>query len=600
MSRARAATLGALLAAAALAPAPGSPGVAAAPRGVDLRVPALPAPVPENLHMRAPQSAPGAAAATPTRGSDALSEDADAAAASPSPVRRVRVRARQRRAAAAAASAEEARVERVRFHSRVGFGLDGGGRYKGAALGGGVACESPPCIPDGYLENRMYGFGDIALSRRGLLFPSLDMYLSAHFRYDQDMRGNYTAVPSVYDDDELSDLQVHQAYGEFDGSFDHPWLAPLRVRVGRQFRYGPGVIHFDGLTAAYEVEAVQLSMFGGRVAGEYGFSPSQLQSNEGVLGLSARVDLSPLTRVPMALTLNNVVYDDFAHSFAALSTHWRRVFDARVSVRTRNEIIAQFAGELRARVTAVTLATVEFEHSTENDWRYDALLVDDDGRGMDGARRYLDLLPPRPRSYLGVRAGTVLLDNIDLLARVAAAGERALPDERDLVAEIGSEFLTGYLDIGAAMEVRLQRSLTVGLSVLRRGYAEREPEGSLDVVAPGESPDISDPVTLPTRSELSRFRGRSFGELGALLRYNLGSQQFSASGEVFWRVYETEPLYESDDYPDDIRSGVRFLIDGRLNEHLRLGAEYEATSALPVFPELPGLRSLRMFVEGRF
>ncbi len=78
--------------------------------------------------------------------------------------------------------------------------------------------------------------------------------------------------------------------------------------------------------------------------------------------------------------------------------------------------------QLRGRYGLVTNFVIDVEGRQSADWQWDPSLV---GQPTDAteARRYLDLGPVQPYKLALLRVGTVLFDNLDLLARGALADD---------------------------------------------------------------------------------------------------------------------------------------------------------------------------------
>jgi hypothetical protein len=459
----------------------------------------------------------------------------------------------------------------------------------------GTSCGNDPDCLQQYTRNRIYGFGDAVLGSRGVLMSSLNGYFAAQFRFDQDLRGGFSAVPSVYDGAGVDDMQVRSAYGELEGAFKSRWLKPLYVRAGRQYRHGTAVAHFDGLTVSYDTRVGSLGLFGGTPVNLYssgeGWEGDQLDT---IGGMNARLNLAALGLGPIVLTGNRLSYGGNTHTDVAAAVRWRRDLDTHVRLRRLNGALAQADVQVRTRLSAVTVAMLDFAHSTQRDWRYDVFLTEP--RNSTDVRHYLGLEPPGPRTYMSLRAGTVLVDNVDLLVRGAAVVEHDDPEE-SASDEEDTSFASSYVEGGAALELRLQRTLSLGLSAVVRGYRMQEP------------PDGENPLEMPGPQALPRHRGyahaRSFVEAGAVVRYTQGARLFSADAEFYGRAYERELLYETPDETTKVptteeRVGGRVSVESWAGERLRLRLEYDVTAELPVIPELRGLKSLRVLMEGRF
>lgn len=553
---------------------------------------------PTNLRMRPVARAAAGAASAAAGASDTAPESAGAA---PGPAGAAPATAgpaasgadasgRQRQAREVLPSGPSL-AERVVFRFNIGFGLDGGQPIDDATRFNGQPCGDE-CL-DAYTRNRIYGFGDAVLGSRGVGASSLNTYFAAQFRLDQDLRGGYSSVPSVYDGAGVSEMQVRSAYGELVGAFKPRWLRPLYVRAGRQFRYGTAVAHFDGLTASYDTRVGSLGFFAGSSVSLYRLNDEPgLSSRTDVSGLNARLDLAALGYGPIVLTANTLRHDGRNHGDWGVAVRVRRDLDTRLRVRSQGGKLAQADLQVRTRLSAVTVATLEVEHSTENDWRYDAFLAPP-ARDVTDERTYLALEPPGPRTYVSLRAGTVLLDNVDLLLRGAGVVEYDDPEE-DATAEPDARFASSYIEGGAALELRLQRTLSLGLSTLVRGYRNQQRPVDQD-----NALEIEGPQDLGNAYGYAHARG--FVEGGFVIRYTQGARLFSAEAETYARAYERKLLYVTSDVPtEDERVGGRLSVESWAGERLRLRIEYDVSAELPVIPELRGLKSLRVLMEGRF
>ncbi len=476
--------------------------------------------------------------------------------------------------------------ERLVFRFNLGFGLDGG--QPTSTTGDNLTQER-------YEELRIYGFGDAVLGARGLTSADISFYAASRFRIEPAIDGvgagagltasRTTAVPSVYDNRDVDPVLVHSAYVDVDQLFDNRWLAPLALRAGRQYRYGPMIAHFDGLTATYRTRSLSLELFFGDGADPYG----QIETSDDNLatalaGQRVRLDLSHRTRLPVVLTADALRYGEQNYFRATAAARWRRDLSTLAGLQTHQARLARAFLHLRARLSQVTRGVVELHHRTGDDVLYDVLAYDGAQTLYTGdateARRYLNLERPHPRTRLNVRAGTVWFDNIDVLARLGGSIEH----DPDTAA-------SGYGELGLALELRLQRTLALGLSGLARVYSRDR------LAAPRETPEVPEP--LPTsRRDLGET---SFVEAGVTLRYSLGTRAFRAQFEGYGRSYRRNSTYENLSQEGRANhTGGRFSIEGWAGERLRLRAEYDITSSIDSAPELQSLKSLRLFVEGRF
>lgn len=477
--------------------------------------------------------------------------------------------------------------ESVIFRFNIGVGLDGGEQTPESRQLSGLELVD-------YAQLRIYYFGDAVIGSRGIVSPSLSTYLASRFRFDQAPGFASTAIPSVHDaqvrGERVRDVWIRSAYATWQGVGDIRWLEPVYVRAGRQYRYGPAIAHFDGLTVGYDGEVVDLGLFAGRAADVMGLPLESLYRDEALIsGFDARIDLYRLNRVPVTLSAELLRFDSRTHMRGAVALRLARDVSLGATVRALDGEIARTGTQLKARLSKVSIVDITVESRTRDDWQYDLFTTVPRSEEPLG---YLRLGPSLPRWYVDARAGMVLLDNIDLLVHGGGVLMRALDSDP------GSAHAASYAQAGGAIEVRLRRTLGLGISVLARRYARDEP-------AQDDRDDI--PGAL--------FEGRntagevSFVEGGGSLRYTQGARRFSAGAEGYVRYYDTQSPYgdpELFDQPldpelaSDVRGGGRFTVEGWAGDNLRLKAEYDLSTALSVAPALRGIKSLRVLAEGRF
>lgn len=474
--------------------------------------------------------------------------------------------------------------DKVVFRFSLGMGFDGGQPSDERLLSQQTLDRSE------YAHLRIYYFGDAVIGSRGLLAPSLSTYLAAQFRMDEDSGGRINPVPTVFDGDDVANLWIRSAHAQLDGVFDHPLLAPVWVRAGRQYRYGPAIAHYDGLTVGYDGPGLTVAAFAGRGVNVTGSAVYSEDHEEDVMvGLDGRIDLHALRRVPLVLSGGLLRFHGTSHVETSLALRWSRDVSMSAGIRILDGSHARTRLDLHARVSKVTTVSFELDNRSITDWMYDLFTVQRPVAAGD-PRPFLDLGEPVPRLYLGLRAGTVLLGNVDVLVHGGAALRRH-EDEFAANAHAAS-----FAEAGTAIEVRLRRTLAMGLNVLVRRYEREEPLArDLGQYVPG------------TLEESTGAAGElSFLEGGAQVRYDLGARRFSASTELYWRRYHFQPSYIDlgaealDELASDVRGGARFGIEAWAGERLRLRGEYDVSSALRVAPELRGVKSLRIVAEGRF
>jgi hypothetical protein len=465
----------------------------------------------------------------------------------------------------------------------MGYGLDGGEPVSGGTLDG-----------SNYAQLRTYYYGDAVIGSRGLISPSLATYLASHFRIDETLtETRTTAVPSLHyaerDGRPVPDLWLRSAYATWQGVSDVRLLAPLYVRAGRQYRYGPAIAHFDGLTIGYDADAFSLGVFSGQAVDVTGLPIAELYGEAGVIsGFDARLDLYRFNGTPLVLTGEMLRFDEVSHLDGTLALQINRDVALRTSIRTRGGEIARTGVQLRARLRRVTLVDMRLEQRSEHDWMYDLFAAESDRRN-DNPLHYFRLGKSLPRVYFEARAGTVLLRNIDVLIHGRGALRQTSDEER-------SPHATSFAQAGAAVEVHIRRSVNLGAGMFARRYWRALPE-AVDVVG---VPGAIDETTDATGE-------RSFIEGNGTLRYSQGARKFSAGAEVYLRAYRLLSAYEwaGAELPErlaeyEVRGGGRFSVEGWAGDNLRLKAEYDVTTELVVAPNLHGLKSLRILAEGRF
>lgn len=467
--------------------------------------------------------------------------------------------------------------DRIVFRANIGFGLDGG-QPSGKPLASGAS------LTDDYEQLRIYGFGDAVIGTRGLVASSLSSYLASHFRFDQKDDLKTFSTPSLYDSRGVDTLLIRSAYVDVDDFLDEPWMRPVYLRAGRQYHYGPAIIHFDGLVAGYRTRAISASVYAGQRVSMYGFDNSQLTGNGAIAGVDAKVDLTTLSKVPLVLSAGALTFDGRQHYSAGAAAKWHEDTHILARVRGTEGGLGRESLILRTRLSAVTTVSAELSHLTGDGWAYD-LLSFEPTHGPTDPRRYLNLGPVRPRVMASVRAGTVFFDNIDALVRAGAAIDTAPEDLPK------SSFDQSYAEVGAALEVRVRRTLRIGASVLGRRTSRD------DVPAP---PDMAGADPLPLGTGV--FGERSFYEGGLVLGFSSGPKQLTARAEVYGRAYDFDPIWPGIEPKGiDGRFGGRFSVEAWAGDRLRLFGEYDV-AVLPDqrAPELRGAKSLRVLAEARF
>ena len=494
-----------------------------------------------------------------------------------------------------AADIEPARrlSEKVIFRVNLGFGLDGGERNctgpANARTCEPMASGSDLDQREAYASLRAYGFGDVVLGSRGLGVSSLASYFAARFRFDQSTGRLSTGVPSVHDASAVDNVLVRSGYAEAHQVFSNRFLAPLYLRAGRQFRYGPAIAHFDGVTLGYDTRAFSMGAFVGSRVSMYGFPTGTYFDRGGLItGVNARFDMYELKQVPLVLSGNMLSFDKSGHFQGGVAIRWSPDILVGATMRIRGRSFTRQRLSLRARISRVTTINAELEHRAREDWAYDLMVADTPYDATD-PRRYLNLSVPLPRTYVNVRAGTVLLDNIDLLLRGAAAIVRVDDSQFE-----PSTFSSSYLEAGIGLEVRARRAIAIGAALLSRSYRR---EAWQDLTGDNDN-DVADP--LPTNT--GAIGERSFTEGGFTVRFSQGMRTFGAGAEIYGRLYSPQsPYIAPADEEYDFRGGGRFSVDGWASKRMHLRVEYDvAFVPTNVAPEIRGVKSLRVLAEGTF
>lgn len=484
----------------------------------------------------------------------------------------------------------------------IGYAIDGTQLSDTPATLGG----RPSQLGVDMAQIRAYGFADAYLSTHGVGYTPLSTYFSARYELTDRLvgvdprSGGATTVPlappiaSWFDH---SNLMLRSGWGELADV-----IPQVSVRLGQQYVYGPWVMHLQGAVAAWKNRVVKATAYAGRRAPDYTYAI--LDSAQPVIaGGSVKLDLRDTAlALPVAIG-GDVMHLGFVDGTTSNSyqgeVDWRPGRDVVVTGQMRglDGALAHERFQLRGRYGTVTNYVVDIQGRQAADWQWDPSLV---GQPSDAteARRYLDLGPTQPQLLASVRAGTVLFDNIDVLARYAYA--------HDLVDDPTQHTSTnaGYQEIGGALEVRVRRTIAVGASVLHRNLDHP------DVITTGMQ-IVDVPGVQPLPGELLTGQDE-FTEVGAIARMSLGARKLSASVEVYGRNTEYQRVYclpgsatngcaqmmETDVPSSETHGGGRVTVDAYVSSRLRLFASYDLSTSLPLAPEITGYKSLRLVVEG--
>jgi hypothetical protein len=372
-------------------------------------------------------------------------------------------------------------------------------------------------------------------------------------------------------------------------------LEHLRVRMGDQFIYGPWIVHLTGLHVAYEGPIVTLTAYGGQRRADY--QRAQDDNQPIAIGAAGKLDLRGLTeKVPIALGAEYLTLSKSSASAqpatesALLQLDWRPRRDIVVIGQQRwlkgatdsLELASQHV-EVRTRYKDVTNLVFEAMRRFDTDWRWDPTLV---ARVADPteAKRYLDFGPVVPQLLFSARGGTLIAENLDLFARVAAAPQVGKYNPTNV------SYATSYFELAGAIEARVRRQVALGISVLSRNSERFEAAPIPDLRGSRE--------TLPLSGSMGE---EGFVEGGGTARITLGARRFSALFEVYGRRTRYTRAYRDDIVPlpeRDLRGGGRFTVDAWIGRRLRLFASYDLSSRLDTAPEISGYKSLRLVASG--
>ncbi|HEY1815829.1 MAG TPA: hypothetical protein VGG74_25945 [Kofleriaceae bacterium] len=464
-----------------------------------------------------------------------------------------------------------------------------------------------------FATTRAYGFGDGFLSTHGVGFDSLSTYFNAQFQLVQqtqtyaplqagaDAHGNIgwpTPIATWFD---RSGFEARAAYAELKDFMPQPYLAPLRVRAGELYQYGPWVLHMYGANAAWDGTILHANLYAGSIVPDYTIDPGVPVTRAGALGGNIRVDLAPAIHVPVTIAVESLALtqgtntDSTNHLQVELTWKPSSRFSLNGSARLLSGRWVNEHVQVRARYSDVTNLVVDVTHSSADDWLWDPTVLEPD---PVAARRYLDLGPVLPQLLISARAGTLIAENVDVYARGAIS--RELDDSSTSTA-----YTPSYVEGGGAVELRLRRQLALGASILTRETDTDDPN-TAEII---DHPNVADPIP---ESDSSQLGERGFTEIGTTARFTLGARKLSLLVEVYGRRTRYALDYcaiatvicpsmgDTGIQNVEFRGGGRAQIDAWIGQRLRLFASYEISSALDFEPEITGYKSLRLMMEGRY
>ncbi|MBI4511448.1 MAG: hypothetical protein HY698_17580 [Deltaproteobacteria bacterium] len=431
-------------------------------------------------------------------------------------------------------------------------------------------------------ETRLYTTGDLVAGTQGILTPSLATYLAGNM-FVQNGTPRASSIPSVFDAAASeSTFLLRSAYWEIR-DLGPRWLSPLRLRSGRQFRHGLGLLHFDGLLAAYETKPVDVVLIAGdRVStygrGSDGFQPLSAAAMK-VTGASIALRLHSLVRLPLGASLDLLSVGPHAHRQAVLSAWPSRTTSVTATARFMDGDLARFHLGARARVGEKALLSAELEERRSHDWMYDLFLTRPQA-GDETPRLRLYLGPVVPHLRVVSRAGTVLFGNWDVLVGAGATYAHGDPD--------GSAFWPSSVEVTGGVSARFRGGLSAGVEAeLRRFYR----------------PEV---IAAATLAPTAAWGEKGQAQVLAEVRHSLGPKRFAAGGQVYLRHYAEHiprlpPGAPTLRMGDHLRLGGRFRLEGWVGRAIRTVVEYDVTGEIEdLAPELSGLQTLRIVAEASF
>ncbi|HPH68144.1 MAG TPA: hypothetical protein PLF40_20445, partial [Kofleriaceae bacterium] len=440
---------------------------------------------------------------------------------------------------------------------------------------------------------RALGFGDLVLGSRGLGLRSLSTFLAGNFQTN-----STTKLP-------IADAISGQAYAltrsgwaETRNFATATWAKPLRIRAGRQYASAVWPTHFDGLTIGWDTAVVQAAGFVGTSVAD--FDPAQASASyvtsESTAGLSAVIALRNTKRkTPMTISFDGLTAFGHNHVTAALAYQPRRDIFASVSARSFDGALAQERFSIRAALGDVSQIALDLDHRHASDWQWNPSWT----KQEDGApRRYLEFGAQTPQLHGVVRAGTVLLDNVDVYGRAAFALDRSPVVDRNTLRP-------SWVEFGGGAELRLRRAIAITASSLFRDFRRRITPPIVDTPVAADQPSGQPLVQDAHYGEQSILEG------GAGFKLTLGAKRFSAAAEIYARRTRFAETYVDAQQSQDADAidiiplattigGGRIKVDAWVTKHFRVFAVYELTSRFLRAPELNGFNSLRVAVEGAF
>ncbi len=496
--------------------------------------------------------------------------------------------------------------DKVSVRVNLGYQVDGTTLTGQPTLGG----TTPKSGMD-FATIRSYGFGEGYLSTRGVGVSSVSSYLSGRFMLTDQVSvndptnpyakdGSVPIAPPIANWFEKSGVQGRAAWLELKDFLPDHRFAPLRLRAGELYIYGPWVMHMYGAITEWDGKLVTANAYAGSRVPDYTLELPQ-EDRAAIGGATLRFDLRGLAS-PIPITVGGE-YLSFASSqgegssrHSQIDIDWRPRENFGIIGQARAEA-GSWANEhlqIRTRYKQVTNVVLDVTLRQSDDWLWDPAVIKPENLDDPTApRRYLDLGPVLPRVVGSLRAGTLIAENVDLLLRTAAGIDLTSSTDPK------SSYSSSYAEIGGALEVRLRRTIAVGASALSRQTVRH------DLIS-AEIPDV--PGTTQPLPAADAMGERGFTEIGTSVKMSLGARKFSAVVEVYGRRTRYALDYCIPGMCDttgdtglptsEIHGGGRFTVDAWIGERLRLFASYDVSSRIDFAPEITGYKSLKLMMEG--
>ena len=473
--------------------------------------------------------------------------------------------------------------------------------------------QMPQGIDKQFSTVRAYGFGEGYLSTHGVGFESLSSYFAGRFilsnnnlTYDPntpggDSNGNHITPPPIATWYDHSTFEPRSAWAEAKDFLGSPTYAPLRIRAGEQYIYGPWVLHMYGANVAWEGKLVHANVYTGSQVPDYTIDAGLPEARAGIAGGGVRFDLRDLkSPIPITIGVQTVALTSGTSSDASTHTQfeltWRPYKNTALIAQARalNGKFVEEHAEIRAVYHEVTSLVLDATRHLGEDWIWDPTVTSPD---PVAAKRYLDLGPVLHNTTVSLRAGTLIAENVDVYARGALAFDRA---QSTL-----DTYSPTYQEGGAAVEVRVRRTVALGISALTR-HTDRDDPATSEIM---DTPGAPDPIPVSASSALGE---QSFTELGVTARMSLGARKFSLLLEIYGRrthyaldycvltsgESECQSALDTGIPTAAYRGGGRAQIDAWIGQRLRLFASYDLSSSLDFTPQITGYKSLRLMMEG--